>query len=164
LKVKTVIPLLLLAGVGFFAYRWWAPSEETQIRKELREAARLISTQPEDSGIARLFSARRLAGFFDTNVVINVDIEREHYETVTSADELFQQIVAARRQLRRLKVRFVDIALKFNAEKTAAVANLTALADVNGEEDAAVQELKLLLRKTPSGWKVAQLETVRVVN
>ena len=75
--MKIVFRILLfaaLAALGIWLWTVLFPSPEKVIRKRLMELARTVSSSSNESDLTRLAAARSVAGFFSTNVELNVEL------------------------------------------------------------------------------------------
>ena len=75
-----------------------------------------------------------------------------------------QAALGARSALSGLKVQFPDINITVAPDKQSAVADLTVEANVAGERDPIVQEMKFTLQKTDGEWLITRVETVRTLS
>jgi len=155
--------ILLAALVALGAWLWFVlfPSPEKVIRQRLTELARTASFSSNESDLARLAAARSLAGFFSTNVEMNVDLPRFAQRSSLDRDEITQIALAASSKAGGLKVKFPDINVTVASDKQSAVADLTVEVDVSGEPDRIVQEMKFTLQKIDGRWLISRVETVR---
>ena len=71
---------------------------------------------------------------------------------------------ARERALSGLKVTFPDINITVAADKQSAMADLTVEANIAGERDSIVQEMKFTFQNTEGGWLIARIETVRTLS
>jgi hypothetical protein len=63
-----------------------------------------------------------------------------------------------------LKVKFPDINVTVAPDKQSAVADLTVEANISGERDPMVQEMKFTLQKIDGKWLITRVETVRTIS
>jgi hypothetical protein len=162
--MKIALRVILLAAlVALGAWLWFVlfPSPEKVIRQRLTELARTASFSSNESDLARLAAARTLAGFFSTNVEVNVDLPRFAQRSSLDRDEITQLALAASSRAGGLKVKFPDINVTVASDKQSAVADLTVEVDVSGEPDRIVQEMKFTLQKIDGRWLITRVETVR---
>jgi hypothetical protein len=162
--MKIALRVILLAAlVALGAWLWFVlfPSPEKVIRQRLTELARTASFSSNESDLARLAAARSLAGFFSTNVEMNVDLPRFAQRSSLDRDEITQIALAASSRAGELKVKFPDINVTVASDKQSAVADLTVEVDVSGEPDRIVQEMKFTLQKIDGRWLITRVETVR---
>lgn len=155
--------ILLAALVALGAWLWFVlfPSPEKVIRQRLTELARTVSFSSNESDLARLAAAQSLAGFFSTNVEVNIDMPGRIRHTLMGRDEITQTALAARSAVGGLSVKFPDINVTVAPDKQSAVADLTVEANVSGEPDPIVQEMKFTLQKIDGRWLITRVETVR---
>jgi hypothetical protein len=151
-----------LAGLVWLGFNLF-PGDHTIIRKRLQSIARLASMPGPESALARLSAANKLTAFFKPNVVINLQSLSAELESIQGADQLREIVVLARSNLQQLQIQFLDMQIEIDPAGQAASVLLTALADVNNEKQAVVQELRFRLERVDRQWFVAQVETVKAL-
>ena len=162
--VFRVVLVVALAALGFWLWTVLFPGPEKIIHRRLAELARTASFSGGESDLARLAAARSLAGFFSTNVEINLDFPRFGHRDLMDREEITQAALAARLRGGGLQVRFPDINLTVAPDRQSAVADLTVQADVPGEPDALVQEMKFTFRKIAGEWLITRVESVHTLS
>ena len=165
--MKTVFRFILLAAlVALGVWLWFVlfPSPEKIIRQRLTELARTASFSSGEGDLARLAAAQKLAGFFATNVEVDINVPGRVQHPFVGRDEIKQAALGARSTLRGLKVTFPDISVMVAPGKQSAVADLTVEVNIAGERDSIVQEMKFTFRKTDDGWLITRVETVRTLS
>lgn len=163
-KILRIVAAALLIALGLWLYRVLFPTDETRIRKLLAEVAETASLKPNENPLVRLGAAGKLAGFFSGDAIIHVDVEGVRDRTIQGRDELQQVVAAARASLQSAAIRFPDVSLTVEPDGLSAVANVAAVADVNGEKNTVVQELKMNLKKIEGKWRISQVDTVRTLS
>lgn len=165
--MKIVFRLVLFAALlALGVWLWFIlfPSPEKIIRQRLTELARNASFSPTEGGLARLATAQRLPGFFATNVEVNIDVPGRVQHRLLGRDEIQQAALGARSNLSGLKVTFPDINITVAADKQSAVADITVEANIAGERDSIVQEMKFTFQQTGGKWLITRIETVRTLS
>ena len=165
--MKIALRFILFAALAALSIWLWFilfPSPEKVIRKRLTELARTASSSPGESDLARLAAARSLAGFFSTNVELQVELPELSQRDSIDREEITQAAFVARSRAGGLKVKFPDINVTVAPDKQSAVADLTVQANISGERDPIVQEMKFTLRKTDGQWLITRVETVRTLS
>jgi len=165
--MKTVFRIILLAALVALGVWLWLvlfPGPEKIIRRRLTELARTASFSSNEGNLAHLAAAQSLAGFFATNVEINLDVPGRLQHRLMGRDEIQQAALGARSTLSGMKVHFPDINVTVAPDKQSAVADLTVEASIAGERDTIVQEMKVTLQKTDDGWLITRIETVRTLS
>jgi hypothetical protein len=165
--MKIVFRLVLfvaLLALGVWLWFVLFPSPEKVIRQRLTKLARTASFSSGESDLARLAAAQSLAGYFATNVEINLDVPGRLQHRLLGRDEIKQAAFGARSTLRGLKVQFPDINITVAPDKQSAVADLTVEANVAGEHDSIVQEMKFTFQQTDGEWLITRIETVRTLS
>jgi len=157
--ILRIVLMVALAALGFWLWTVLFPGPEKIIRRHFTEIARAASVSVNDSDLARLAAARRLAGFFATNVELHVDLPGISRDTVLDRDEITQAAMAPRPR----QVTFMDLTVTVAPGKQAAMVDLTVQANVSGEANALVQEMKFNLQKIDGEWLIIRVETVRAL-
>ena len=155
---------LALIGLGLWGWCILFPSPEKVIRSRLNNLAGTLSFAPKAGAIARGYSAQKAAGFFTTDVEINVDgrgVEPLHF---SGRDEVQQALVWAARSLRGLQVEFLDINLTLNPDQQSAKANLTGKWTLAGDRDFNVLEFNFLLKKVDGVWLIYRVDSVKTLS
>ena len=164
--MKIVLRFILFAAlVALGVWLWFVlfPSPEKVIHKRLVELARTVSSSANESDLTRLAAARSVAGFFSTNVEVNIDVPGRVRHNLIGREEITQAALVARSGTGSLKVKFPDINVTVAPDKQSAVVDLTVQANVSGEHDPIVQEMKFTLQKTDGEWLITRIETVRTL-
>lgn len=164
MKASRLLLFTVLAALAGWAWTILHPSPERAIRKQLEGVARAVSFGPEQGSLARLAGAERLAGFFSTNVDIEIDVPERQEHRMAGREEVQQAALAARGALRALRVSFPDVTVVVNADQQSAVADLTLQALAEGQMDRIFQEMKVTLRKINGEWLIVKVETVRTLS
>jgi hypothetical protein len=162
--VFRIVLVAALAALGIWLWFIVFPSPEKVIRKRLVELARTASSASGESDLARLAAARSVAGFFSTNVELAVELPELARNSLMDRDEIMQAALMARSKSGGLSVKFPDINIAVAPDKQSAVADLTVQANVSGERDPFVQQMKFTLHKIDGQWLITRVETVRTLS
>jgi hypothetical protein len=165
--MKIALRFILFAALAALSIWLWFilfPSPEKVIRKRLTELARTASSSSNESDLARLAAARSVAGFFSTNVELAVELPELARYSFMDRDEIMQAALMARSKIGGLSVKFPDINIAVAPDKQSAVADLTVQANVSGERDPFVQQMKFTFRKIDGEWLIVRVETVRTLS
>jgi acyl CoA:acetate/3-ketoacid CoA transferase alpha subunit len=155
--------LAALAALGIWLWTVLFPSPEKVVRRRLTELARTVSSSANESDLTRLAAARSVAGFFAATVELNVDLPELGQHNSMDREEITQLALMGRSRAGGLRVKFPDINITVAPDQQSAVADLTVEANVSGEHDPIVQEMKFTLRKTDGQWLITRVETVRTL-
>ncbi len=158
-----IVLLAALAALGVWLWTVLFPGPETVIRQRLMKLARTVSSSPNESDLTRLAVARSVAGFFSTTVELNVDLPELGQHHSLDREEITQAALMARSRAGGVRVKFPDINITVAPDKQSAVADLTVEANISGEHDSIVREMKFTLRKTDGQWLITRIETVRTL-
>jgi hypothetical protein len=164
--MKVIIRIVLLAALAALGIWLWTvlfPSPEKVVRRRLTELARTVSSSANESDLTRLAAARSVAGFFAATVELNVDLPELGQHNSMDREEITQLALMGRSRAGGLRVKFPDINITVAPDKQSAMADLTVEANVSGEHDPIVQEMKFTLRKTDGQWLITRVETVRTL-
>ncbi len=87
--VLRVLSVAALVAVGVWLWTVLFPSPEKVIRQRLATVAKRASFTADESALARLADAESLAGYFSTNVEIDLDVpgrfQHHHHWVVTKS-------------------------------------------------------------------------------
>jgi hypothetical protein len=169
--VKLISRLILLAALvaaGFWLWTIFFPSPEKIVRHRLASVASEASFEAGESPLIIAARSETLAGYFNTNVEMNVDLPergwrdlagREENNSVSRA-EITQLAAGARARLSSLRVELPDISVKISPDRQSAVADATVKVQAAGQKDFFVQEVKFTFRKIDGDWFITRVETV----
>ena len=164
--MKLVLRLLLLAvvvAVGFWIWTTFFPSPKTAIERRLNKLARLASFSEKDGMIVRLANGQKIAGYFTKEAEVKLDVPGVEKHTFNGRDELMEAVQAARASLRSVQAQFYGMNVELAPSKQEAFVDLILKADVNGEVNSVVQEMKFFMKKVDGDWLVSGLETVQTL-
>jgi hypothetical protein len=165
--MKIIVRLFLLAllcVVGFWIWCVFFPNPEKVIRDRLTKTARLASFSAGQGNISRVAAIEALGNYFTEEIEIKVDVPNYESHTFNRREELMQAALAARSAISSLKVDFPDMKVDLDAGKMSATVDVTLRADINGEKNAVIQELRVFLRKTDGKWLIYRLDTLRTLH
>jgi hypothetical protein len=165
--MKMVFRFVLLAAIvtaGVWLWTVFFPAPEKIIRRNLSEIARDASFEGNQNPLAGMAAVQKLAAFFSTNVIVNLDMPGREPRTFAGRDEIVQAAAAARGSLNGLKIEFLDVNVTVAPDKQSAVTDLTARAQAAGDRDFNVQEMKFTFQKTGGQWLITRVETVRTLS
>jgi ketosteroid isomerase-like protein len=155
--------LAMAMALGVWIWSIWFPSPERVIRKRLAEVARTASFSSKDGPLAQALNPAHLAGFFSADVKVMVDVPGQMLQSINSREELLHRATLARAALSSLKVEFLDISVTLAPDKQFAFANLTAKANLPGEREPSVQEMKFTFKRIEGEWLIIRVETVKTL-
>jgi hypothetical protein len=158
--------ILFAALVALGVWLWFIlfPGPEKVIRKRLTELARTVSFSSSEGDLTRLAAARSVAGFFSTNVELNVELPELGRRNSMDREEITQAALLARSRAGGVQVKFPDINITVAPDRQSAVADITVEANVSGEHNPTVQEMKFTLHKIDGQWLITRVETVRTLS
>jgi hypothetical protein len=162
--VLRVVWLAALVAAGGWLWTVLFPSPEKVVRQRLATVAQRVSFTANESAVARLADAESLAGYFSTNIEINLDVPGRVQHTILGRDEITQTAVAAGSTTSSLSVKFLDVDVTIGPDKRSAVADFTVEARVGDDQDLIVQEMKFTLQKISGQWLITRVETIRTLS
>lgn len=152
-----------LIALGIWAWQALHPGPEHTIRKHLSELAHAATITPNESSLVKLAKSQKLASFFTTDAEIQVDMPGRLPQSLNGRDELMQAALSVRSAIKAIKVQFVDISVKLEADGETGVAHFTAKADVAGESTPQVEEMEARFKKVDGDWLIKHVENVRTL-
>jgi len=159
-----LILLAALAGLGVWLWMIFFPSPEKIIRQRLGKVASEVSFAADEGTLARLASAENLANYFTTNVEVNIDTREGDRQEFIGRAQITRAALAARSQLGSLKVKFLDVVVTVAQGKQSATSDLTVDANISGQPEAFVQEVKITFQKFNGQWLITRVETIRTLS
>ncbi|HUA68084.1 MAG TPA: hypothetical protein VMA13_06005 [Candidatus Saccharimonadales bacterium] len=165
--MKIFFRIVLLAALGALGVWLWTilfPSPEKIIRRRLDEVARHVSFAPNEGTLARVASAQSLADYFATNVEVNINTSEGDRQEFVGRSQITQAALGARSVVQSLKVKFLDVDVALAPGKQSATADLTVDANISGQPNAIVQEMKITLQKINGQWLITRVETIRILS
>ena len=162
-RIVSILAVVFVTALGFWLCRELFPSDETRLRGLLADVAKAASLKVNENPLVRLAGANKLAGFFSEDVVVHIDVSGLEGKQIQGREEFRQTVTGARASLQSAEVQFPDAKLEIAADRESATAEVTATADINGEKNTVVQELKVLFKKIDGKWKITQVDTVHTL-
>ena len=150
-------------SVGFLAFQTLFPSPQKVIRKRLVELARIASFEANEAPLAKLVNAQKLGSYFAARVEVDLDMPGRGLQTFNGRDELIQAAAAARTQLSAMDVRFPDIVVIVASDGQSAEANVTVRAQIGGQRELYIEEIKFSLEKLGGDWLIHRIESVNTL-
>jgi len=163
-NISGLILLLVLAALSVWLWFVLFPSPEKVIRQRLTKLAHTASFSSGEGNLAKLATAEDIAGYFATNVEIDINVPGRLQHTLVGRADIRQAALGARERLNAMKVQFPDIKVTVASDKQSATADLTIEVTIAGEPDSIVQEMKFSFQKTDDGWLITRVETVRTLS
>ena len=162
--MKMALRLVLLAALiaaGFWLWTILFPSPENIVRRRLAQAASEASFKSGENPLVSAARAETLAGFFSTNVELNINLPEHGQHNYVGGTEIMQAAAGARAEFSSLKVEFPDMNVTVSPDKLSAVADVTMKVQAAGQKDFNVQEMKFTFQKIGGDWLITRVETVR---
>jgi ketosteroid isomerase-like protein len=162
-----VLRLVLLAALivaGIWLCTILFPGPEQIVRKRLAQAASKASFNSGENPLIGAARAETLAGFFSTNVEINISLPEHEQHSFAGRDEITQAAAGARSAVKSLKVELSDMNIKVSPDKLSAVADVVVQVQAAGDKDSHVQEMKFTFQKIGGDWLITRVETVRTLS
>lgn len=153
----------ILAALGYWLWTVFFPNPEKLIRARIQEIAKLASFASNEGSLAKISNAQKLSSYVAENVEIHVEFQRRTDSVYTGRDEILKACVAARNMATALSVEFPDIEIVVHPGEQSATAEVTMRAQLHGERDYIIQELKIDFVKIEGDWLITRAETVRTL-
>ncbi|MGH7975784.1 MAG: hypothetical protein ACREC8_03885, partial [Limisphaerales bacterium] len=141
-----------LAALGFWLWTILFPGPEKIIRGQLTKLARAVSFSKNENNLVKIARSQNVAGFFSTNVEVNINVPGREQQTFAGRDEITQAAMASRQAVGSLDIKFPDVDVTVAPDKNSATADVTVEATVSGQRDAIVQEMKFTFEKVAGKW------------
>ena len=151
--------LVILAGAGYFAWRWLNPTPEEAIHRQMEKLAETLAVKPGEGNIARVASINRTLSFFTPDIQINSEGMSQFSESINGRTELQQALFAARQRLTGA-ITFHDVRVILGPEPTNAIVNLNAVAQLSGQDVPYSQNLRAFFREADGDWLIYRVEAI----
>lgn len=158
---RPAIQFLLFAVAAAALWYFFFPSPERVIRKRITQLQEAVSANPSGN-IAAVANVNRIAGFFHPDVVLDLSGFGRDVAAISSRSELRRLAMAARQNLQYLEVSLNNVHIQLAEDEQSARVNLTAVVRLEpGQEEPAVQDIKLLFENTEGDWLIRSIEPIR---
>ena len=158
------LPIIAIAGLGFWLWTVLHPNPEKVIRNRLESLARTSSISADDSPIVRLAAAQEIPDYFSKDARIIINLPQFRARSLDGRDEISEAAMYLQSRLRGVKIQFLDFNFTLGLEKTTAQVDLTAKITFLEDGDLTAQEFKILLKKIDGQWLITHVETVKPFN
>lgn len=159
--MRKLLQIALLAGAVagvFFIYKWLNPPPEKVILVRLEKLAASLSAKPNEGNIARISAINRAAGFFTSDIVVNLEGIPGAPDSISGKTELQQSLMAARARMSG-DVAFDGIHIVVDAAtKTNATAQFTAVGQLSGASERYAQNVKATFVKVEREWLISRVD------
>jgi hypothetical protein len=165
--MKNIFKFVFIAAIVALGVWLWLvlfPSPERAIRKQLTKLAQTVSFSANEGDLAKLASAQNVAGFFSTNVEVNINLPGREQQAFAGRDEITQAVLASRSAVSGSDVEFPDVNVTVSPDKQSATADVTVEAKISGQPDPIIQEMKFTFEKSEGKWLIRKVETVRTLS
>jgi hypothetical protein len=162
--MKLAVRLLILAGLIALGYWGWTaafPNPRKVVRHRLEKLAQIASFSQDEGPLTKLASVQKLAGYFGDQVTVNVEVQGFEKAVFNNREELIQALQGARMAVGSVKARFTGPKIEMTPGNQAAIVGVVFVADVNGEQNAVVVDLKIGMKKIEGDWLITRVETVQ---
>jgi hypothetical protein len=161
--IVRVFLLATLAALGYWLWTVFFPNPEKVIRTRINEIAQLASFASNEGPLAKISNAQKLSSYVAQNVEIHIEFQRRSDTVYSGRDEIMKACVAARNMTTGLTVEFPDIEITVHPGSQSATAEVTLRAQMHGDRDYIIQELKIDFAKIEGDWLITRAETVRTL-
>lgn len=158
--LRIVVALSLLALIGGGIWRLFPPPEKV-IRQRVARIVGLVSLQPNESNLARIAKVEQVGALLSPDLAVSLEGAAGELGHSAGRESFLEALRAARLQARQLTVRILDLNFEQPPANDQAITRMLVAADVNGETNSVVQELRITWRRVERAWLVAGIETVK---
>lgn len=155
MKVKPlllIVPVLFLAGVGFFLWYLLAPSDEELIREVVTGMETTLSAPVRNDLQSQAETLSTLKNYLGEQVL--VELPGYHYTGTFERQELLNDYFSVQRYFRSIKVVCSDVTVTFPEDRDGtAFVDLTVRVTLRGEEQEP-QPVRLTMSDESGDWRV----------
>lgn len=163
MRHRTFVLVASVALAALAAFMWWRQRDEQRIRRTLDALVTEVQKAGPEGAIAAAARARSIADRFDEDPEIDLD---EMPVAAAHRTELASIVFRARAAVSRLEVKLYDTTVEVDRSAGTARVQTTARATATLEGsggDTRTQELAFEWVRTPDGWRIASVRTVRAI-
>ena len=159
-----LVLLAALAALGFWVWSIVFPGPEEIIHRRLAGLARTATINAQDGAIARGLKAQKLADYFSADAQLAFDTPGPGQRTLTGREEIKETATAGFLSVPSLRVEFLDVSIRLDADRRAGEVNCTANVLTGDTKDFGVQEMRFLMKKIGGKWLIVRVETVKTLS
>jgi hypothetical protein len=162
-KVRSVIIVLIVTGIGIWAFIHFSQSEETKVRKQFGLLSDWASKAQSETPLIMAQKTKKIGTLFAEKCRLKAPIYS--ISGNLTRDEIIGYAARGRLLFSELYLRFYDLTVSFPEERTAKVsskARLTGKLNV-GENVDEIHELECVLKKIEKRWFFSHIEVVEVL-
>ena len=160
--VQAVLVLLILTG-GFFAYRFLFPDDADVIRKQLGEMASEASFAGEESPLAKVSKAGKLAGFFTTDARISVKPWGARQVNLNGRAEIREATIGARSMLTSMRIEIERLDVKVAEDRGSAQVTMSLVVTSSRQDDPWYQSFDVTMKRVDGDWLVSQVRNRELI-
>ncbi len=159
---RWIIKVLVGAAVVGGLWWWGSPNDARQIARLVRSAAEAASWSPASgSGLEKLTGANRLVACCTQDVVVSTEGMGPTARMLQGAAEVRQAVLAARTAGVGLSIGLDEISVEVAADRTTGMAQFLATIHAGEAKEPWLLEVRVQVRKTTDGWRIARVEPVK---
>jgi hypothetical protein len=162
--MKLAVRLLILAGLAALGYWAWTvafPNPRKVVWHRLEKLAQIASFSQNEGQLTKLASAQQIAGYFSDQVTVNVDLQGVEKVNYNNREDLVQALQGARMLASSVKAKFLGPKIEMTPGNQEAIVGVALTADIGGEQNAVVVDLKIEMKKIDGDWLITRVETVQ---
>lgn len=158
--VRLVIIAVLVAA-GCWLWTVMFPNPRAVVWHRLEKLAEIASFPANEGQLMKLAAVQKIGGYFSDQVVVNVHMSGEETHEFNNREELVQAIQAGRMSVNSVLVKFKGARIEITPGNQEAIIGVALTADINGEKDSVVEDLKIEMKKIDGDWLITHVETVQ---
>ncbi len=162
-KLKYILIILVVVGLGFLATRYLFQSEEKRVRKQFDLLSEYVSKEPDENAIAMANKMQKLGSLFGDSCELQVALEL--LSGIYTREEIASYAARARARFSRVSLEFYDLEVTF-PERSVAKVTLTARLTGRtraGEQMRDTRELECLLKMSEKKWLFTHIAVIEVL-
>lgn len=159
-----IILSLLVVTAGLWLWRVFFPTPEKVILHQLDKVARDASFNGKENPLIIANRAETLAGFFSTNIEVNLDVPGRIERTFVGRAEITQAAAGAHTAVSSLAIKFLDPEISLSADKQFATVSLVVEAKSSHDTEPVMQPMKFTFQKIGHDWLITHVESERALS
>ncbi|HAM71493.1 MAG TPA: hypothetical protein DCM86_07615 [Verrucomicrobiales bacterium] len=151
----------LLLTLGLALWRLWPVSPREQVQLQLQTLASLWNYGPGESPIHKKQALARMKSLLSPDIVVEINLQHHAPHQLQGRHGLMEGIEAIRFSVEELHIELFDYKIEILPDGTHANVSMAMEAKIGPEKQEEFQELKSTLERSPDGWVITRVQTVK---
>ena len=162
-RTLQIILLAVLAGIGYLAFRWLFPDDATVIRKQLTEMAAEASFAGDESPLAKVSKAGKLAGYFTVDARIEVRPWGARQVLLNGRAEIREVTIGARSSVSSLDLAVDRMDVTVADDRATASVIMAVIVRSSRQTEPWYQDLEVEMQRIDGDWLISHVRNRELI-